>query len=254
MTRFVTLSALLALAAPCLSQETTINDAKRGLAKAKEAVDEGVAFCVWCNASGKLEGKKCEHCTGLGAMLKQERKYIEQKRELESTAVAKGRSASEFAEFDIAHRLDAYEKKYDEQAFEALAAYVGYLKVCREYADLIKEDEAVAAETKKMVDAMDLVADRYGLRLRLDSLKLLYEDDPAGKVGTFVLYGKKGVVKIDGQDADRYQLRTLKNHDVLIRTDGAKQRKGYLLAEIVGKDTYTTDDGKEIKAILLQAY
>lgn len=267
---FLTLSFLIA--AQCLAQETTIVDVKRYLVEVREKLDEVVVFCDWCDGAGKLEDKKCAHCEGLGAMLIPESKRIEHKRGLEQQAARKSRPKSDFAEFDVADRLTAFEKQYDEEAFKALSAYVAYLKVCREHADLIKENEKVAADTQEVIHGMDRLVARYGKRLGLASIKMLYDEveenkedekdeeneedkeDPSEKVGTFVFYGRKGVVKIDGEEAQLYRIRTLKDHAILVKTAGAAKRKGFLLAEIIGKDTYKTDAGKEIKAILMQAY
>lgn len=275
MARCACLTFSFLIATQCLAQETTIVDVKRDLAQAREKLDQVVVFCDWCDGAGKLDGKKCSHCEGLGAMLIPESKHLAHKRSLEKQAVRKGRPKSDYAAFDIADRLTAFEKQYDEEAFKALAAYVDYLKVCRQYADLIKADEKVSADTRRVIDGMERIVARYGRRLRVASMKMLYEQhasekdstgdssgyssgyssgDSSPEVGTFVLYGKKGVVKIDGQEAELYRIRTLKDCAILVKTAGAAKRKGFLLAEIIGKDTYTTDAGKEIKAILMQAY
>ena len=61
-------------------------------------------------------------------------------------------------------------------------------------------------------------------------------------------------MRINGQEVELLKLRTLKERSILIKSKGAKQRNGFMVAEIVGKDTYQTDDGKEMPGILLQAY
>jgi hypothetical protein len=140
------------------------------------------------------------------------------------------------------------------EALKMLEAYVGFAKAYQKHKETIKEDQEFARKVEVAMERLDALVDRHGPRLALPSLQMLYEDDPVGKVGAFKLYGKKAKLRIDGKDVEQLEIRTLKDLSILIISGGAKKRKGFLLAEIVGKGTYKTDDGQEIRGILLQAY
>lgn len=254
MIRWVSLISILTATATCAAQQTTLVDARRDLAAARKPLDKLVVFCEWCDGTGRLAGHACPHCDGLGTMLQAEYKAIQHRHELEDMARRKGLPTSQYARFDIAHRQKKYRQQLEPQALKLLPAYVEYLKVCREYDQLVQSNEQLKKKTAKTVAGLDHLVDRYGRRLRLKSLQMLYAKDPAGKVGTFVFYGKPERVRLDGDPVEVYHLRTLKEHVVLLDRKDARPRKGFVLAEIVGKDTYKTDDGKELSGILLHAY
>ena len=224
----------------CQAQDVTIRDAKKDLSAAKKEIEKVVVF--------RSEEK------GGGAFLKSEYKTLRHRRHLESKAEKKGVSKDEAERFDMANLLEKYDEQIEPEAFEMLVAYVGYVKEYRRHQELIKENEPFAEKAGRIVKELDTLIDRHGRRLCIPSLKLLYEDDPVGKVGTFNLPGVGKTVRIDGREVELLKLRTLKDYSVLIRKDSAKKRTGFLLAEIVGKDTYRTDDGTEMRGILLQAY
>jgi hypothetical protein len=240
MARLITLVFVLLVSVPSRAQQITIEDAKKELSAAKEALEKVVVF-------------RAEH-EGGGAFLKSEYESIKHQQQLERRAEKKGVSKDEAARFDLANRLEMYREQIEPEAFETLVAYVGFVKVYREHEALIKENESVAQKAGKIIEELDVLIDRHGRALRIPSLKLLYENDPVGKVGAFNLPGASETVQIDGKPVELLTLRTLKEQAVLIRTDGAKPRKGFIVAEIVGKKTYKTDDGREVAAILLQAY
>lgn len=240
MARTVPLVFLLLSTAVCWAQETTIEDAKKDLSAAKETLEKVVVF-------------RAEH-EGGGAFLKSEYKTLKHRQNLERRAQNKGVSKDDADQFDIANRLEKYGEQIEPEAFEMLVAYVGFVKVYRKHEPLIKENESVAQKAGKIIEQLDVLIDRHGRTLRVASLRLLYEDEPVGKVGAFNLPGPRQKVQIDGKELELLRLRTLKEHAVLIKSAGAKPRKGFILAEIVGKDTYKADDGQEIAAILLQAY
>ena len=224
----------------CRAQDTTITEAKRGLSAAKEELEKVVVF------------RPAEE--GGGAFLKSEYQTLEHRQHLERKAEKKGVSKEKAAQFDMANRLEKYVEQIKPEAFEMLVAYVGFVRVYREYEAVIKEDEAVAPKVRKIIEELDTLIARHGRSLRIESLKLLYQDDPVGKVGAFDLHGVRETVRIDGKEVELLKLRTLKDRSVLIMKDAAKERSGFIVAEIVGKDTYKTDDGKEIPGILLQTY
>lgn len=234
------LVVLLSAQSLCEAQQATITTVKRELSAAKRELEKSVIF-------------RPEH-EGAGAFLKSEYRAIEHRQHLERKAEEKGVPRDQAAQFDIAGRLEKYAEQIEPEAFEMLGAYVGFVKVYREHAELIKENESVAEKVAKMIEELDALIDRHGCSLRIPSLKLLYEEDPVGKFGAFDLHGVKKTVHIDGKEVEVLKLRTLKEQSVLIRKDGAKQRDGFIVAEIVGKDTYKTDDGREIAGFLLQAY
>ncbi len=240
MRRTIQLVILLLTTIPCLAQEATITDAKRELSAAKDELEKVVVF------------RPTEE--GGGAFLKSEYKALKHQRHLERKAEKQGVSKDQAAQFDIADRLKRYSEQIEPEAFEMLAAYVGFVKVYREYEALIKDNEAAAGKVGKIIEELDALIDRHGRALRIPSLKLLYKDDPVGKFGTFDLHGVRETVLIDGKPVELLKLRTLKNRSVLIMKDAAKKRAGFIVAEIMGKDTYETDHGKRIAGILLQAY
>ena len=224
----------------CRAQDTTIADAKKALSAAKEELEKVVVF--------RPEEE------GGGALLKSEYKALQHRQRLERKAEKKGVSKDKAVQFDMANRLEKYAQQIEPEAFEMLVAYVGFVKVYREHEALIKESESVASKAGKIIEELDTLIDRHGRALRMESLKLLYQVDPVGKVGAFDLYGVRQTVRIDGKEVELLKLRTLKEQSVLIMKNAAKKRSGFTVAEIVGKDTYKTDDGKEISGILLQAY
>ncbi len=254
MVRLLSLATILACAGLSVAQETTLVDARRDLAEVRKAIDKLVVFCEWCHGTGKLEDHACPHCDGLGTMLEAEFKAIQHRRELEETARRKGVPASQYARFDIAHRQEKFKQQFEPQALDVLPAYVAYLKVYHKYAKLIETNTRLKNKTGETIAGLDRLVERYGRRLRLKSLQQLYADDPTGKVGTFVFYGHPEKVTIDREPVEVYRLRTLKKYAILLKRTGARPRKGFVLAEIVGKDTYKTDGGKELAGILLQAY
>jgi hypothetical protein len=245
---------LLAVASVGRADEITLNYAKKGLTAAMAEVRKVVTFCEDCQATGKIEDKSCAKCRGQGAILKAEEKLLDHKAYLETRAEQAGVARDRYTEFDIAHRLDKYEKEIQPEALKMLVAYVGFAKAYQKHKEAMKEDEEFAQKVEQAMERLDALVDRHGPRLGLPSLQMLYEDEPAGKVGAFKLYGRKEKLRIDGQDVERLEIRTLKEHSILIIQGAAKKRKGFLLAEITGKGTYKTEDGKEIRGILLQAY
>jgi|GEM_PF-6938957 len=222
------------------AQETTVDDAKKALSRAKDALEEFVVFRAQED--------------GGGAFLKSEHDRAEHLRELEKRAVRAGDARENAAKYDLAKRLQTYPEKYTEEAFQAFVAYVGFVKTYREFEEHVKQDETFNEKAARIIDELDVLIDRHGRGLRVASLRLLYEDESVGKVGAFNLRGKRRTVKIDGETADLYRLRTLKGTAVLLKQENAKERKRFILAEIVGKGAYTTDAGEKIQAFLLQAY
>ncbi len=246
---------LIILACGAGAQETTLVDVRRELREVRKELDKLVHFCTWCEATGKLEGHPCRHCDGLGVMLEAEHKAIEHRLSLEETAVRRGRPRSDYAAFDIAHKQAEFRKQYDSQAFDVLERYVAYVKVWQEYRPLIEKDAELKQRCDRTLAGLDRLIDRYGRKLRIRSMKLFYEDDPSSKVGTFVLYGRRGTVKLDGREATLYALRTLKDYRVALKPPVRQvRRKGFVLAEIESKGSRRTDDGKEMQLIVLQAY
>jgi hypothetical protein len=254
MSRLVFVVILLASPALTRAQDVALWEAKRDISNAKEQIEKVVVFCEACEASGKIEERPCPHCQGHGVLLKCEAERIKHRDHLERRAKRAGASADRYAEFDAGNRLAGYEKEIEPQALEMLVAYVGYVKMCRRHEEIVKEDGEFAGEIADTIKQLDGLIDRHARRLRLRSLRMLYEEDPVGKVGIFKLYGIRKPVRIDGQELEHLKLRTLKGCSILIRKSEAKERKGYLLAEIVGKDTYKTDDGQSITAIMLRPW
>ncbi|MFQ5807166.1 MAG: hypothetical protein ACE5I3_12025 [Phycisphaerae bacterium] len=239
---------------PCHAQEFTLTDAKRELTAARAEVKKVVTFCPYCKTAGTIEGEVCIHCKGQGVILKSEQKLISHKAYLQNRAEQAGLPRDKYAEFDIAKRLEKFEQDIEPEAFKMLAAYVGYVKTYRKNRQLIKEDEKFARKAERVIEQLDALIERHGRRLRIPSMRLLYEDEPAGKVGAFNLYGKKGQLQIDGKDVEWLEMRTLKEYSILVVTGEAKKRAGFIVAEIIGKQTYRTEGGKKIKGILMQAY
>jgi hypothetical protein len=233
---------VILLSAPAVgqAQELTIDHAKRDLTAAKEELEKVVVFRPTAE--------------GGGAFLKSEHLAREHRAHLEQKAEQKGVAKNQAAQFDLANRLERYEGQIEPEAFQMLVAYVGFVKVARQHETVIQENETVATKVEEIIEELDTLIGRHGRALRIESLKLLYRDDAVGKVGTFDLHGTRESVLIDGEAVELLKLRTLKERSVLIRKDGAKQRSGFIVAEILGKDTYRTDDGREIPGILLQAY
>lgn len=238
----------------CLAQEVTLLDARNDLDRAKEELKKVVTMCRRCQGTGVLEQKPCPYCAGRGVMLEAEARLVTQRIHLEEVAEQKGVSKDKYAEFDIADRLPKYQKEIEPQAFEFFKAYVGYVNTYRKYQDLIDKDDSLRQAVEDIIAKLDKLIERHGPGLVVQSFAWLYEEDPVGKVGCFKLYGKTGVVRIDGQPYERFEMRTLKTHAVLVNTSQAKARKGFTFAEITGKGTYRTEDGKELQAILLRAY
>lgn len=238
----------------CRADEITLSYAKSEITAAKKELDEAVTFCAHCKATGSIEGTACTACDGQGAVLKSEAKLISHRVYLRSRAERAGVPPDRYAEFDIAQRLEKLEKDVEPEALKMLAAYVDFAKAYQKHKEVIKEDEEFAQKVEKAMERLDALVDRHGPRLSVPSMRMLYEDEPVGKVGAFKLYGKKEKLRIDGKNVERLEIRTLKEHSILIMEGEAKKRKGFLLAEIIGKGTYHTDDGKEIQGILMQAY
>jgi hypothetical protein len=245
---------LFAAVSACRADEITLSYAKSELTAAMAKLQKVVTFCEYCNATGKTDDKTCTHCNGQGAILKAEEKLIGHKAYLETRAEQAGVARDRYAEFDIAHRLEKYEKDIEPEALKMLAAYVDFAKAYQKHKEVIKEDEEFAQQVEKAMERLDALIDRHGPRLSVPSMRMLYEDKPVGKVGAFKLYGNKKTLRIDGKDVEQLQIRTLKEYSILIMEGEAKKRKGFLLAEIIGKDTYHTDDGQDIPGILMQAY
>ena len=254
MKALVSFTMLCLICPASFTQEPTLIDVNRELDAARDELKKVVTMCRSCRGSGQIEGQACPQCDGRGAMLKSEAKLLAQRAQLEQTAEQKGVSKDTYADFDIAGRLTKYNEQMEPEAFALLKGYVGYVKVCRKYKDLIDQDEKLARQTAESVEHLDKLIDRHARHLTIRSLEMLYEDDPTGKVGAFRFYGTKGVVRIAGEEYSRIQMRTLKTHDILLNRSRAKPRAGFVLAEIVGKGTYQSDDGKSISGVLLQAY
>jgi hypothetical protein len=244
----------LVAAALCQAQEVTFREAKNEIRAAREKVTQVVTFCSRCDLTGKLEGTECPYCGGYGATLKSEGEMIRHRTHLTDRAARAGAELEEHAQFDVAKRLAAFEEKLEPETRELLPAYVGYVKAYEKHKAVVKEDEKLVQRIAREIELLDEIIDRHGARLRIESVRLLYADDPVGKIGAFRFYGKTAEVKIDGQPADVIELRTLKDCAILLLKTKAKQRKGFVLGEIVGKDTYQTDDGKSIKAIMIRPW
>lgn len=254
MTRWCCLVAVLLAGDLCQAQEITLTDARKDIAEARETLEKVVNFCSRCDATGSIRGQECPACLGQPVTLKAEGKLNRHKRQLQERAEQAGVPSARYAEFDLAHRLPKYEEELEPQTIQMLEAYVGYLKACRKHAELVKTDESLQEDTTKTIEQLDELIDRHGSQVTLRSFKMLYEDDPVGKVGAFKLYGKTGEVRVNGQDAERYQMRTLKDWAILVVKAEARRRRGYIVAEIVGKQTYKTEDGQSIKAIMLRPW
>jgi len=237
-----------------VGQGFSVRDAQHEIVEAKKELDKVVTFCEHCRATGRLKEKPCPHCEGQGALLKCRAEYLAHKRLLEDRAVRAGARPEQYAAFDVAKRLPALEEKVESEALSMLAAYVGYLKVYNRYEKLLAEDKDFARKARQIVTLLDKLVDSYAARLALPSLKLLHTDDPVGKVGVFRLLGPTRTVRLEGENLRCIRLRTLKDYVLLVRKGRAPARPGYILAEIVGKQAYKTDDGEELQAILLQAY
>lgn len=243
------------MAAPlCPAQEIALRDAKKEITAAMEEVKKVASFCRQCKATGAVEGKTCPRCQGRRAMLKSEERLLTHRAQLELKAEKAGLPKDKYADFDMADRLTKYDQKIEPEALELFTAYVGFVKACDKHKDLVSQDERFARLIKQTTERLDRLIDRHGPRLVIRSMTMLYEDDPVGKVGAFRLYGKKGKVRIGGKDVEWLQMRTFKQHSILLIRSGAKQRSGFVLAEIIAKGTHQTDDGKEIQGILMQAY
>lgn len=245
---------LLTSVAICSAQEPTIHDAKRELTAARAALKKVVTFCEACRETGKLEGAECPFCAGQGATLVSEAKLAAHKHGLELKAERLGAPRSKYADYDVGNRLEGFQKDIEPEAFKMFVAYVAYLKVFREYETLLEQDQRFKDKAARVVEQLDALVARHGPHLKIQSLRLLYEDDPVGKVGAFHFPGRRTVVRIDGKDVERVELRTLDQGCVLLRKDAAKPRDGFVLAEIVGKGAYETEDGQQITGILMQAY
>lgn len=246
--------ALLVVAAVCHAQPITLRDAQKEIVEAKKELDKAVTFCPHCRATGTIDEKACPHCNGQGALLKSEAEYLAHTRHLEERAERAGARKDNYAAFDVAKRLPALKENLESEALEMLAAYVAYAKVYREHEKLLAEDERFAEKARQVIDLVDKLIDKHAARLNVPCLKMLYDDDPVGKVGAFTLHGTARNVCIDGKNVQCLKLRTLKEYSLLIRNGQARKRNGYILAEILGKQVYTTDDGQKIRAVLLQAY
>jgi len=251
---FIFCLLLLPAAGVCLANNDALWDAKHDIVEAKKELNKIVTFCRECDASGKLDGKTCRFCDGLGLMLKAEEKVVEHRFDLKEKAERLGISKDRYAELDVAKRLDSFKKEIEPEAFKMLTAYVGYMKAYQKHEETLKQDEKFAKKAAKVVTDMDRLIDRHATKLKLDSLKLLREEDPAGKVGVFRFLKRGTKVRIDGKEYERLELRTLKDTAILINRTDAKRHKGLIVAEIIGKDTYKTEAGQEIQGILMQAH
>lgn len=235
----VLLPALL-VATTCLAQETTVLDAKRVMSVAKDELQKNVIFHP--------------QDRGGGAFLKSEYARLFQEEQLERKAERLGDSKENAEKYDVANRLETYKEKYKEEAFKAFIAYVGFVKAYRQYEEYIKQDAAFQQKVDQIVKEMDVLIARHAREMKLDSLKMLYTEDPKGKVGAFRFPSAARTVTIKGEQYDVIELHTLKDQPVLLNKQKAQERKGFILAEIVGKDAYQTDDGETLNGFLLQAY
>ena len=240
MIRITSLALVVMGCGVCLAQETTVRDAKRALSNAKEELEKSVYF------------RKQDE--GGGAFLISEHKRIEHQVALEKKAEEKGLAKTEAVKFDYGKRLEKYEEQIEPEAFQMLIAYVGFVKACRKYEPQIKADEEFAEVVGTMRKDLDALIERHGRRLLIASLKLLYQDDPVSQVGAFNLRGKSETVRIDGREYELLKRQSVKERAILLNREGAVIRKGFLIAEIVGRETYRTEDGKSIDAFMLQAY
>jgi hypothetical protein len=236
---WLVLPVLLGVAA-CFAQETTILDAKKALSTAKKEVEKDVVFHP--------------QDRGGGAYLKSEYARRFQEQQLEKKAERLGDSKENSQKYDVANRLETYKEKYKEEAFRAFIAYVAFVKTYRQYEELIKQDEPFQEKAGQLLKDLDEMIDRHAPNMTLDGLKLLYLEDPKGKVGAFKLPSPSRTVTINGETLDVIDLVTLKDQPVLLNKSRAKERKDCILAEIVGKGEYQTDDGETVKGFLLQAY
>ena len=254
MTRTFIFVAALVVSTACQAQEVTLADARKEVKAAREKLEEVVTFCRHCRETGKLKGEECVACLGQPVTLKSEGKLNSHKHGLEARAERAGLEASHYAEFDVAARLSKLEEQLEPEAAEMLAAYVGYLKACQKYEALIAGNQRLTRVTERTIRQVGELVDRHGSRLVLRSLKMLYEDDPTGKVGAFNLYGKRGEVRVDGQDMEWLEMRTLKGWAILVIKADVKPRRGYVVAEIVSKGACETEDGNRMKAIVLRPW
>jgi hypothetical protein len=242
------------LAASCLAQEATLIDARRELGEARDELKKVVTMCRHCRGAGRVEQTACAACEGRGAMLKSEALLLAHREQLKGMAERKGAAREDYNQFDVADRLTKYDDKLEPEGLELLPAYVRYVKIQRKYKDVLGADERLLKQTQETVKNLDRLIDRHGERLVVRSMALLYEDDSAGKVGAFKLYGRKGKARIGGEDVELLQMRTLKEHTIILARGESTRRKGLVLAEIVGKGEYETEDGRKVMGILLQAY
>lgn len=240
--RFVRSCSLLTTLWPvvCLAQETTVLDAKRAMSAAKKALEKHVVFHP--------------QDRGGGAFLKSEYARLFQEQQLEHKAERLGDSKENAAKYDIANRLETLKGKYKDEAYLAFAEYVAFVKTYRQYETLIKQDAPFLEKVEQIVRETDALIDRHAPEMTLDSLKWLFAEDCTGKVGAFKLPASVRTVTIKGETIEVIELRTLRDRPILLNKKSAKPREGYTLAEILGKETYETDEGEKLAGYLLQAY
>jgi len=253
--RAIGLLVVLALGGSvCRAQDDALWEARKELTAAKENVEKVVTFCRHCKASGRLEEKECGWCDGLGVMLKCEEKMVEHRHELQLKAERLGGKREDYARYDLANWLEKLQRDIAPETLKLLPEYVAYLKTYRKYEETIRQDERFAADAALLKERLEALIERHGRRVTQTCMQWLYDEQPAGKVGAFNLYGKVKDVRIDGRQAGLFELRTLKGQPVLLLTDQARQWPGFVVGEIVGPGTYRTDDGEEIRGVLIRAY
>ena len=253
MKPIITLGTLVGIAAGGLAQEFTLFDAKREMREVRDEIKKYVVFPRDRNPLDVTVANIAE----LGpenAVLKSELKLLEHRAGLEQRAARAGQQRAAWATHDVADRLKTLKDEIQPEFIEFLPAYVAFAKAYHKSKPVLAQDKGFLEKVEEAFAQISEIVNRHGPDYRLKSGAMLYEADPAGKIGVFHFVGSKGMVEIDGKPAKRYELRTLDEFCILLIEGNAPQRKGFILGEIRGKQTYKTDDGAELKAILIESH
>ena len=253
MKAVLTIGILIGVTASSLAQEFTLYDAKREMRKVRDEVKKHVVFPSDRNPLD-ITVANIKELGPENAVLKSELMLLEHRAGLEHRAARAGQDRTQWSAYDVAGRLEDLEKKIQLEFVEFLPAYVAFAKAYQKDKKTLAEDKAFLDKVETAFKQLNAIVNRHGPDYCLKSTTLLYEDDPTGKIGTFHFVGSKGTVKIDGRAAQRFELRTVDEYCILLIKGDAPKRNGFVLGEIVGKQVYKTDDGTELKAILIEAH
>ena len=253
MRTLLTIGVLIGIAGNSLAQEFTLYDAKREMRQVRDEVKKHVVFPSDRNPLD-ITVANIKELGPENAVLKSELKLLEHRAGLEQRAARAGQGRAEWSTHDVAGRLKEIEGEVQPEFIEFLPAYVAFAKAYHKDREILEQDKPFLAKVEEAYQQLNGIMNRQGPDYLLKSATMLYQDDPTGKIGAFRFVGSKGTVKIDGREAKRFELRTLDDCGILLIEGNAPKRNGFVLGEILGKQTYKTDDGTELKAILIEAH